>query len=71
MQNARSVLTNKNVMKRLRKIKVIESEAGVLIAPEDIVEIEGLFADILFEAWLKDKINCTESRIISPKKLTS
>ena len=43
-----------------REIKIIHSESNESITLEMKAEIEELFADLLFEAWLKEK-NCPPS----------
>ncbi len=62
--NAQSVFQNKeglslqripDKMKHLREIKIVHAEASESITPEMKSEIEVLFADLLFEAWLKEK----------------
>lgn len=42
-------------MKRPIEVKIIHAESDEFITPEIKSEIEELFADLLFEAWLKEK----------------
>lgn len=44
-----------DLMRRPQEIKFIHTETKELITPEMKSEIEVLFADLLFEAWLKEK----------------
>ncbi len=48
-------------MKHRHEIKIIQTESSEPIEPEMKAEIEELFADLLFEAWLKEKTGTTPS----------
>jgi len=42
-------------MKHPREIKIIHAESDEPISPEIKAETEELFAEFLFQAWLKEK----------------
>ena len=48
-------------MKSPHEIKIVHTESSEAITPEMKTEIEELFADLLFEAWLKEKTGTTPS----------
>ena len=55
-------------MRKPRKIKFIHTEAGKPVTPEIKSEIEELFVDIVFDAWLKERTSAAPDKMANLSK---